>query len=204
MIISTNELKEKTGSDYYCGRALHGRFAYKFFKDTVSPLGNIVTFRSRTEVELAGMIDLEDVLNKDFIYSDDMVHFLYEIPMLSCPFGAVAFQRLYNTQLAEILSKKYLNCRIEMKGDDIMVHKSFAQRGVEQPYGKASVSIVYIKQGVALGHTGINVVAGDRAPVFAYSTNLADNQCLDFMRDGAEKFSELTHSLFVAGTKVVS
>ena len=204
MIITTKELQEKTGSDYYCGKALHSRFAYKFYKDSVSPIGNIIAFKAKAKVEVEGMIDLEDVLNKDYIYSDEMVHFLYEIPLLSCPFGAVAFQRLFNTQIANILSGKYLNTKVEMKGDDIMVHKPFTQRGVEQDYGKASVSITYIKQGVALGHTGINVVAGEHAPTFAFSTQLADNQCSDFMRDVIESFSQLTHSIFVAGTKTIS
>ena len=42
--------------------------------------------------------------------------------------------------------------------------------------GKASVSITYSKDNVTIGHTGINITAGDKAPPFAYSTNLTDDQ----------------------------
>ena len=42
--------------------------------------------------------------------------------------------------------------------------------------GKVSVSITYSKDNVSLGHTGINIMAGDKAPGFAYSSNLNKKQ----------------------------
>jgi len=59
----------------YDGKQLHSRFAYRFFKEKALPIGNIITFRSPMLVEAEGMIDTEDVLNNDFIYSDDAIHF---------------------------------------------------------------------------------------------------------------------------------
>ena len=86
----------------YNGDLIHSRFAYRYLRKTVQPSGDIVAFRSPMQVEAEGMVDLEDIISKDFIYSKDAVNFCWEIPNL-CPFGAVAFQRLFNTQIASIL-----------------------------------------------------------------------------------------------------
>jgi len=186
----------------YDGELLHSRFAYKFFRQRTLPIGNIIAFRAPMKVEAAGMIDSEDVLNNDYIYSDDAINFLWEIPNLDS-FGAVAYQRLLNTQIAQILSNNYINAPIEVDGDDLIVHKEHAQGGVTQPKGKCSVSITYVKNGIALGHTGINITAGKKAPAFAYSTNLTDEQANAFMGDIVKLFYELNDDLFIATTKVI-
>lgn len=200
MIIDTSK---NTECRVYDGALLHNRFAYKFFKNRVLPQGNIIAFRAPAKVEAEGMIDLEDLSNNDYIYSDDMIHFLYELPLVDNAFGAVCFQRMFNSIIANILSLKYLNAPIEMKGDDMIVHKSFVQNGIDQMKGKASVSIVHVKNGVALGHTGINVRAGDKAPVFAFSTNLGDDQAKEYMETVISTFYGLVEDIFTATTKTI-
>lgn len=187
----------------YDGKLLHSRFAYKFFRKNTLPIGNIIAFRGPMCVEAEGMIDNEDVLNNDYIYSDDAINFLWEIPNLDS-FGAVAYQRLLNTQIANILSFKYLKSPIEVDGDDLIVHKEHSQGGVVQPKGKCSVSITYVKSGAALGHTGINITAGKKAPAFAYSTNLTDEQVTAFMKDVIDTFYAINEDIFLATTKVIS
>ncbi len=101
--------------DKYDGNLLHDRFAYKFFKDKVLPIGNILCFRAPMEVLADGMIDQEDIDKQEFIWSDDAINFLWEIPILDNPLGAVAYQRLLNTHIANILgSVKYLDCPVIM------------------------------------------------------------------------------------------
>lgn len=187
----------------YDGNLIHNRFAYKFFRKNTLPIGNIVAFRAPMKVEAEGMIDNEDILNADYIYSDDAINFCWEIPNLD-PFGAVAFQRLLNTQIANILSGKYLKSPIEVDGDDLIVHKEHNQGGVTQMKGKCSVSITYSKNNVALGHTGINILAGKKAPAFAYSTNLTDEQAESFMKDIVELFYVMSEDIFIACSKVIS
>jgi len=187
----------------YDGKLLHSRFAYRFFRKNTLPIGNIIAFRAPMLVEAAGMIDSEDVLNNDFIYSDDAINFLWEIPNID-DFGAVAYQRLLNTQIANILSVKYINAPIEVDGDDLIVHKEHMQGGVTQPKGKCSVSITYTKNGTALGHTGINITAGKKAPAFAYSTNLTDEQADEFMKNVIDLFYNMNEDIFLATTKVIS
>lgn len=185
----------------YDGNLIHGRFAYQYFKKKTLPIGNIVAFRAPMLVETEGMIDHEDLLNSDFIYSDDCINFCWEIPNL-CPLGAVAFQRLLNTQIANVLSSKYLKQPIEVDGDDLIVHAEHDQHGIIQQKGKCSVSITYSKNNVALGHTGINIEAGRKAPAFAFSTKLNDQQTQDFMKDVIDIFYEIADDMFIATTKL--
>lgn len=186
----------------YDGNLLHNRFAYTFFKKRTLPIGNIITFRGPMHVEAEGMIDHEDVLNNDYIYSDDAVNFLWEIPGMDT-FGAVAWQRLFNTGVANVL-QSLIQAPIEVDGDDLIVHKEFTHGGIIQPKGKCSVSITHVKDGAALGHTGINVRAGDKAPSFAYSTNLSDEQVKAFQDTIVEMFYAMNDDMFLATTKIIS
>ena len=190
--------------DKYDGNLLHDRFAYKFFKDKVLPIGNILCFRAPMEVLADGMIDQEDIDRQEFIWSDDAINFLWEIPILDNAFGAVAYQRLFNTHIANLLSGvKYLNCPVRMDGDDIMVEKEFTQGGVTQQEGKVSVSITYVKSGIALGHTALNIKAGKKAPAFAFSTEFNDEVAEEFMKDVQKIFYELNDDMFIATSKVI-
>ena len=64
----------------YDGNIIHNRFAYTYFRNNTLPIGNIVAFRAPMLVEADGMIDLEDTLKNDYIYSDDAINFIWEIP----------------------------------------------------------------------------------------------------------------------------
>jgi hypothetical protein len=185
----------------YNGDLIHKRFAYQYFKKQVSPVGNIVSFRAPMFVS-DNLIDLEDSLTKDYIYSDDAVNFCWEIPNL-CPVGAVAFQRLLNTGIANILSD-LIRKPIEMRGDDLMVHDTFlGSDKTERSVGKVSVSITYSKDGVAIGHTGINVNAGKKAPGFAYSSQLTDEGVKELQLAVIEYFNKEVADIFVATSKVI-
>jgi len=195
MIINREQLKEVTGCDYYDGSALHCRQAYKFFKKDVNPLGNIISFVSPMTVEGDNLIDLEDSLNKDYIYSDMAMNFIMEIPNQKI-WGGVLFQRLLNAQVGSLLCTKYLQTEGYVDGDDIMV-----KWGDE--HKKASVSIAAEKNGAVLIHLGINIDAGDKAPEFAFSTKLNDDQARNFMADVEGIFYSILSDVFIATTKII-
>lgn len=186
----------------YDGALIHKRFAYNHFRNRTLPIGNLVAFRAPMLVEADGMIDEEDIIKGEFIYSDDAINFCWEIPNLD-PFGAVAYQRLFNTQVAHILSSNYLHKPIEMDGDDFIVHAEHQQGGIVQQKGKCSVSITYSTNNVAIGHTGINIAAGRKAPAHAFSTNLTDEQATSFMKEVIDMFYALNDDMFIATTKVI-
>jgi hypothetical protein len=66
------------------------------------------------------------------------------------------------------------------------------------------VSIVHVKDGAALGHTGINVRAGKQAPAFAFSTELSDTDCNKFMAEVISSFYQINDDIFIASTKIIS
>lgn len=185
----------------YDGDFIHERFAYKVFRKEVTPYGNIVAFRAPMFVK-DNLIDLEDTLSNDYIYSEDAINFCWEIPNL-CPFGAVSFQRLLNTTIGSIVSQA-TGKDISMEGDDIMVIDEF--KGSDDKVrskGKVSVSITYSKDNVALGHTGINIKAGSKAPGFAYSTNMSDEVVEQFMQAVIDVFNEEVKDEWLATTKII-
>ena len=187
--------------DIYDGSLIHNRFAYEYFRKDVSPVGNIVAFRAPMEVK-DNLIDLEDTLTDDFISSKDAINFCWEIPNM-CPLGAVAFQRLFNTAVAQIISE-YIKLPITMKGDDLMVIDKFTgSDGEERDQGKVSVSITYSKDNVTLGHTALNIDAGKDAPGFAYSSKLSDEDTESFMIKVCNYFNYEIRDQFVATTKVI-
>ena len=201
MIITREQLKAITKCDYYNGEVLHSRFAYKFFRDKTHPAGNIISFVAPMRVESEFMIDQEDLISGDFIYSEKAINFCYELPIPNL-WGGVAFQRLFNCMIGDILASILL-VDTDIQGDDIFINKEFIQGGVTQLRGKASVSIVCERQGAILGHTGINIVAGKEAPAFAYSTNMTDEQAVEFMKKCISVFYETIGSIFIASSKVI-
>jgi hypothetical protein len=185
----------------YDGDFIHERFAYKIFRKEVTPYGNIVAFRAPMYVK-DNLIDLEDTLSNDYIHSEDAINFCWEIPNL-CPLGAVAFQRLFNTTIGSILSHA-IERNVNMEGDDIMVVDEFKGNDDKvRSKGKASVSITYSKDGIALGHTGINIKAGSKAPGFAYSTNMSDDVVSEFMDIVIKTFNDEVRDEWIATTKII-
>ena len=184
----------------YDGKLIHNRFAYKYFRKEVSTTGNIVAFRAPMYVK-DELIDLEDTLSNDYIHSQDAVNFCWEIPNL-CPLGAVSFQRLFNTAVANTLSN-IINKGIIVDGDDLMVQDEFIGNDDKvRKEGKVSVSITYSKENIALGHTGINIIAGDKAPPFAYSSNISDKQINYFIETVVNYFNAEVRDQFIATTKI--
>ena len=109
-----------------------------------------------------------------------------------------------NTAIANILSG-YIGKGIMVDGDDLMVQDEFVGNDEKvRKAGKVSVSITYSKDNVSLGHTGINVTAGRRAPTHAFSTNLTDDEVESFMKDVIDMFYALNDDIFIAGQSMTT
>lgn len=182
----------------YDGSLIHKRFGYELFKDDYNPLGVITAFRGKMDVT-ENLIDLEDKLNNDYIYSDDALNFCWEIPNI-CALGAVFFQRLFANQIGEIIGSGYFGAfEVLVDGDDIMVRNPS-----DENFGKASVSITkVVDTNVALGHLALNIHAGNKAPSFAFSLKLDDEKTNLLAKNIKETFYSTLKNCFVATTKVI-
>jgi len=131
----------------YSGVELSPHWIYKNF----NLVGDaIVTFCGEARVELTEMVDIEDVIKNEPIYSKNMLNFIiehFEIPLREM----VLRQRMLMCIIKECLEERGLN--IKREGDDLFYENR-----------KLSVSIATKSITSCLIHTGINICA-DGAPI---------------------------------------
>ncbi len=136
----------------YTGDELVNHWTYKNF----GILGDsVVAFVGPCEVDRERMVDLEDVLNDDYIYSKKMLHFIVEVFGITLQEG-VLLQRLFSGIVQDRINALNENARIKRRGDDLF-HDNTA---------KLSVSICTLSPTSILIHTGLNIDA-QGAPVEA-------------------------------------
>lgn len=162
------------GNMDYDGSQLHHAFAYEQ-RRVLGP--SICVFRGAANVK-EHLVDLEDSLADDFIKSEEMWHFIIEIPGATIT-EMVVWQRLFIFMCIDHL--RYIQvakdaCRI---GDDIMIEPdesdSYGMIEPDEPggeYDKLSVSIATLSRFSGLIHVGININVGEGCPVEA--TGLKD------------------------------
>lgn len=137
----------------YTGKELCPHWIYKNFHI----LGNsIVSFIGEVEVKLDEMVDIEDVINNEPIYSKKMLNFIieqFDTSLLAMVFN----QRLFISIIKEVLEEK--NISVQRKGDDLFYKKR-----------KLSVSIATKSITSCLIHTGLNILK-EGAPIKASDLN---------------------------------
>ena len=102
----------------YSGKQLSPHWIYKNF----NIMGNaVVAFIGECDVKLDNMVDIEDVINKEPIYSKEMLNIIEE-NFNSSLIETVYKQRLLVTLAKELLEKKYPDVKIERSGDDLFVN----------------------------------------------------------------------------------
>jgi hypothetical protein len=136
----------------YTGDELSNHWIYRNF----GILGDaVVAFAGPCEVDRDRMVDLEDVLNDDYIYSKHMLNFIVEIFGITLQEG-VLLQRLFSSIIQDRINNMSDSLRIRRRGDDLF-HQNTA---------KLSVSICTLSPTSILIHTGLNIDA-QGAPVEA-------------------------------------
>lgn len=136
----------------YTGKELNNHWIYRNF----GILGDaVVAFAGPCEVDLDSMVDLEDVLNNDYIYSKKMLNFIVEIFGIGLQEG-VLLQRLFSSIIQDRINAMSQDANIRRRGDDLFY----------QDTAKLSVSICTLSPTSILIHTGLNIDA-QGAPVEA-------------------------------------
>lgn len=136
----------------YTGDELSNHWIYRNF----GILGDaVVSFVGPCEVDRDRMVDLEDVLNDDYIYSKKMLNFIVEIFGITLQEG-VLLQRLFSSIIQDRIHIMNEEAHVKRRGDDLF-HRNTA---------KLSVSICTLSPTSILIHTGLNIDAHG-APVEA-------------------------------------
>ena len=170
----------------YIGSQLSPHWIYKNFKIQGDA---IVAFVGECEVKLTEMVDIEDVINNEPIYSKSMLSFITEQFGVSLTEG-VFRQRLLICIIKELLEEK--GVFVVRNGDDLMINNR-----------KLSVSIATKSITSVLIHTGLNILS-EGAPVKAsgLTSELGITNIKDFAIEVMKRYSEEIEDIILAGTKV--
>lgn len=170
----------------YIGTQLAPHWIYKNFKIQGDA---IVAFIGECEVKLSEMVDIEDVINNEPIYSKSMLSFISE------QFNTGLVEGVYRQRMLICIIKEALEKRgfqVIRKGDDLF----FENR-------KLSVSIATKSPTSVLIHTGLNILS-DGAPVKAsgLSSEMGINDIKDLAVEIMENYSNEVSDILSASTKV--
>ena len=170
----------------YIGSQLAPHWIYKNYKLQGDA---IVAFCGECEVKLTEMVDIEDVINNEPIYSKYMLSFITEQFNVNLVEG-VFRQRLLICIIKEELEKR--GVFVERNGDDLIING-----------GKLSVSIATKSHNSVLIHTGLNIDSTG-APVKAcgLTSNLGIVDIQEFGNTIMQRYSDEIDDIVLASTKV--
>ena len=170
----------------YIGLQLAPHWIYKNFKLQGDA---IVAFKGECEVKLSEMVDIEDVINNEPIYSKYMLSFITE------QFGVNLVEGVYRQRLLICIIKELLEeygVFVIRNGDDLIINGA-----------KLSVSIATKSTTSILIHTGLNIVS-ENAPVNAagLTSDLGITDIDNFALRVMQRYSEEIDDIYLASTKV--
>ena len=170
----------------YIGSQLAPHWIYKNFKIQGDA---IVAFCGECDVKLTEMVDIEDVINNEPIYSKYMLSFISEQFNIGLIEGVLR-QRLLMSTIKEALEKRGVVVRRD--GDDLFINDK-----------KLSVSIATKSMTSVLIHTGVNILAeGAPIPVSALKTDLNIDDMKEFAIEVMKNYSEEIEDIVLVSTKV--
>ena len=170
----------------YEGWQLAPHWIYKNYKI----MGDaIVAFKGECEVKLTEMVDIEDVVNNEPIYSKNMLSFITEQFNVELVEG-VFRQRLLICTIKEVLEKR--GFIVTRNGDDLFVCGK-----------KLTVSIATKSLTSVLIHTGINIDSNG-APVAAcgLENDLGITDIDEFANEIMTRYANELTDIVMASTKV--
>jgi len=170
----------------YEGWQLAPHWIYKNYKI----MGDaIVAFKGECEVKLSEMVDIEDVVNNEPIYSKNMLSFITEQFNVELVEG-VFRQRLLICTIKEVLEKR--GFIVTRNGDDLFVCGK-----------KLTVSIATKSLTSVLIHTGINIDSNG-APVAAcgLENDLGITDIDEFANEIMTRYADELTDIVMASTKV--
>ena len=170
----------------YEGWQLSPHWIYKNFKIQGDAT---VAFIGECEVNLTEMVDIEDVINDEPIYSKSMLSFISEQFNVGLVEG-VFRQRLLICIIKEVLEKR--GFKITRNGDDLFYEDK-----------KLTVSIATKSINSILIHTGINIDSTN-APVKAsgLTSELGITDIKELAQEILTNYSEEINDIIMASTKV--
>lgn len=170
----------------------------------------IVAFVGECDVKLTEMVDIEDVINNEPIYSKSMLSFISEQFNVELVEG-VFRQRLLMCIIKEALEKRGI--LVVRDGDDLFVESTTPPPSCPTPTGqpaaalstrkKLSVSIATKSITSTLIHTGLNITSeGTPIPTAGLESDLGIHDINCLAEEIMLKYSQEIDDIVMASTKV--
>jgi hypothetical protein len=174
----------------YTGEELAPHWIYKNFHMQGD---SIVAFIGECEVKLTEMVDIEDVINDEPIYSKSMLSFIIEHFNIGLVEGVIR-QRLLICIIKEVLEVKLADkFKVIRSGDDIFIDGK-----------KLSVSIATKSLTSVLIHVGLNIdPTGAPVAAIGLSRDLNILDIKEFSEEVMVKYSQEIEDIILASTKVI-
>ena len=170
----------------YIGSQLAPHWIYKNFGIQGDA---IVAFKGECEVKLTEMVDIEDVINNEPIYSKYMLSFITE------QFNVELVEGVFRHRLLMCCIKEALERRgfvVARNGDDLFVNNK-----------KLSVSIATKSMTSILIHTGVNILSeGAPIPVSGLQSDMGISDIKEFALEIMKNYSDELEDIVLASTKV--
>ena len=149
----------------------------------------IVAFTGECNVKIEEMVDIEDVINNEPIYSKLMLSFISEQFNIGLVEGVLR-QRLMISVIKEALEKRGI--KTVRSGDDLFFNNK-----------KLTVSIAAKSVNSVLIHTGVNILSSG-APIRAagLTEDMGITDIKDFAKEVLKNYSEELADIVMASTKV--
>lgn len=169
----------------YIGSQLSPHWIYKNFHLQGDA---IVSFIGEVDVKLNEMVDIEDVINNEPIYSKKMLNFIIECFDISL-IAMVYSQRLFVSIIKEVLEE--YNIKVVRDGDDLFYDNR-----------KLSVSIATKSITSCLIHTALNIIK-EGAPIKASDlSEMGIEDIKEFAHKIMKKYQQEVESIKMATYKV--
>lgn len=170
----------------YEGWQLAPHWIYKNFKLQGDA---IISFCGECDVKLTEMVDIEDVINNEPIYSRNMLSFISEQFNINLVEGVLR-QRLLMTIIKEVLEDR--GFLVKRNGDDLFINDK-----------KLSVSIATRSVNSVLIHTGLNITSvGTPIPTVGLENDLNIHDIDCFSKEIMLRYSQELDDILLASTKV--
>ncbi|MFH1096185.1 MAG: DUF366 family protein [Candidatus Desantisbacteria bacterium] len=172
----------------YTGKQLRSHWIYENFE---IPGDAIVAFRGTAVVDKY-LVDMVDLSKKEYIYSEDMLHFIVEHFSFDLE-KTIAYQRLLIAIMCEGVNDYLKGCQIKRYGDDLYDEQD-----------KLTVSIATLTHVSTMIHAGINISSkGTPVPtkgLLDYGMSEAD--ITSFVETVLSRYTEEIKSMKMARCKV--
>jgi hypothetical protein len=162
-----------------------------FILEKTGHYGNgAVSFIGAADVKIGHMVDLEDVLGEDFIYSPEMLHFILEFFPADLS-NIVLWQRLFLLEIYKLLVAEY-KLPFILDGDDLYLSDK-----------KLSVSIATVSGVSSLIHTALNIKT-ENTPVKTVGLKELQIEPVELAEKVLHNFQKEYNSILKAISKVRS